>query len=413
MRIGQRVGGEGVDFSAMEEQYLKTVREQSCGKNKVYIYGAGNCGKSLAIFLREHHVKVDGFCVTDSARNMSTLEGLSISGIHELGTQYAECLFLIGTKPGTGATDAIIDVLGKLGIEDFIVLPVGFFEKILSDDAFYRPLLQITPKLGCSINCHFCPQSVFIKAFTSKTRKTMMSLQEFKECLDKTPQNTIIEFAGFVEPFLNPEAAEMMLYVAETGREVSLFTTLVGMDERIWQKIKDISFRKVVLHLPDEKHYADIPMTEEYFSLLKQMVNHKKPDGSNFIDLVNSQAEIHTDVMKIIAGKVLIWSGDLIDRAGNLQAEGARSATVSEGPIYCKTAANVNHNILLPDGSLVLCCMDMGMQHVIGNLLQDSYEDIMQGEIIMSIRKQMSTKELKGLLCRTCTNAVPVERGDS
>ena len=392
----------------LKQQYLTQVREKSVDKERILIYGAGNCGRLLADFLRENNVKVSGFCVTNIKRNQAELEGLPVidwSAVRAIG---ANSLILLGTKPDTAADKAIRDTLMQAGVDDFVPLPNGFFEKVLNNDAFNRPLIQVTPKLGCSVNCHFCPQDVFIKAFSDGKRKPVMSLQEFKCCLDKTPASTIIEFAGFVEPFLNPEAADMILYVAETGREVSLFTTLVGMDKGIWNKLKDVPFRKVVLHLPDEKQYANIPMTDEYFELLRKMVAHKKLDGSNFIDLVNSQAEIHPKVMEIISGKVLVWSGDLIDRAGNLEVEGARSAVVEEGPIYCKTAAHVDHNILLPDGSLVLCCMDMGMKHVIGNLLEESYEDIMHGKIIKDIRKKMAEGNLNGLLCKTCTNAVPI-----
>ena len=392
----------------LKQQYLTQVREKSVDKERILIYGAGNCGRLLADFLRENNVKVSGFCVTNIKRNQAELEGLPVidwSAVRAIG---ANSLILLGTKPDTAADKAIRDTLMQAGVDDFVPLPNGFFEKVLNNDAFNRPLIQVTPKLGCSVNCHFCPQDVFIKAFSDGKRKPVMSLQEFKCCLDKTPTSTIIEFAGFVEPFLNPEAADMILYVAETGREVSLFTTLVGMDKGIWDKLKDVPFRKVVLHLPDEKQYANIPMTDEYFELLRKMVASKKPDGSNFIDLVNSQAEIHPKVMEIISGKVLVWSGDLIDRAGNLEVEGARSAVVEEGPIYCKTAAHVDHNILLPDGSLVLCCMDMGMKHVIGNLLEESYEDIMHGKIIKDIRKKMAEGNLNSLLCKTCTNAVPI-----
>ena len=139
----------------------------------------------------------------------------------------------------------------------------------------------------------------------------------------------------------------MMLYTASTGREVNLFTTLVGMTKEIWEKIKNIPFMLVVFHLPDDKQYANIPMTKEYWALLREMIGAKKPNGAPFVDKVNSQSTIHPDVMKIVEGKVEIDQTQLIDRAGNLSSEDLQSGGIPQGALFCPTAARLNHNILL------------------------------------------------------------------
>lgn len=56
-----------------------------------------------------------------------------------------------------------------------------------------------------------------------------MSLEEFKICLEKLPLNTLVEFAGFVEPFLNEYSIDMMEYANQLGYRMTLFTTLVGL----------------------------------------------------------------------------------------------------------------------------------------------------------------------------------------
>ena len=48
------------------------------------------------------------------------------------------------------------------------------------------------------------------------------------------------------------------------------------------------------------------------------------------------------------------------------------------GGYYCNRALRMNHNVLLPNGDVVLCCMDFGMQHVLGNLKRQSYEEILK-----------------------------------
>lgn len=387
------------------KSYIDIVRTKQAEGKTLVIYGAGKIAKGLYSFLKDSEITVNFFCVTEIADSSKELFGLPVCAMADVQENINNNVcFLIGV--GQGLHSEIVGVLKKNKISEFIKLPVGV--SVLMDERFNRPLIQVTPKTGCNVNCHYCPQELYVKNYYSMPRPGMMSLKDYKMCLDKVPKDAVIEFAGFVEPFLNPEAAEMMLYTASTGREVNLFTSLVGMTWNTWEKIKDIPFTLVVVHLPDVDGYANIPMTEEYWKILKAMVEGKKPTGNPFIDRVNSQSAINPKVMEVVGGRVHVDTTPLIDRAGNLESKKLRSGSVEYGPLFCSTAAKLNHNILLPDGSLVLCCMDFGMKHVLGNLLKEDYDDIMQGDVMNDIVSKMCVNKSKGLLCRTCVRAVPM-----
>ena len=194
----------------------------------------------------------------------------------------------------------------------------------------------------------------------------------------------------------------MVKYAYESGHDVRLFTTSQGLSLPQFREIEDIPFRMVVLHLPDQKGYANIPVTEEYLQLLRYVVQKKKKDGSSFIDFANCQCEPHPKAVEVIDHQVMItW--DMIDRAGNLDDEALRSATCKHEPIYCGRASAYNHNVLLPNGDVVLCCMDFGMQRVLGNLKRQSYEEIMQGEALRSVVRENGGEG--DALCRKCTYA--------
>ena len=47
------------------------------------------------------------------------------------------------------------------------------------------------------------------------------------------------------------------------------------------------------------------------------------------------------------------------------------------------------------------------MQHILGNLLAETYEEIMRGKALQEIRKQMEAEE-SAILCRKCVRAVPL-----
>jgi radical SAM protein with 4Fe4S-binding SPASM domain len=66
----------------------------------------------------------------------------------------------------------------------------------------------------------------------------------------------------------------------------------------------------------------------------------------------------------------------------------------------------MHRHVVLPDGSVSLCCMDFGLQHVLGNLLNVDYNDLHEGGEWEKLRR--SQKELdNNILCRNCEFFVP------
>lgn len=128
--------------------------------------------------------------------------------------------------------------------------------------------------------------------------------------------------------------------------------------------------------------------------LLGYVVRKKKKDGSSFVDFANCQCEPHPKAVKVIDRQVMItW--DMIDRAGNLDDEALRSATCMHEPIYCGRASAYNHNVLLPNGNVVLCCMDFDMQRVLGNLKRQSYEEICRERHCGRLCGKMAEREMR------------------
>ena len=77
--------------------------------------------------------------------------------------------------------------------------------------------LEITTKIGCDINCKYCPQKLLISRYFSENidRPVFMSFETFKTCIDKVPTDVKITFAGMSEPWLNQEFTKMFSYASE------------------------------------------------------------------------------------------------------------------------------------------------------------------------------------------------------
>lgn len=264
--------------------------------------------------------------------------------------------------------------------------------------------LEITTVIGCSMNCVYCPQKLLLSNYfmDNTKRKRKLELDDFKRCIDKLPMGTRVDFSGMAEPWLNDCCTDMVCYASEKGFPIAIYTTLVGMKKNDFDKIKEIPFEEFVLHIPDDQSNAQIDITSEYVDLLLEVSNYKR-DGISIVTGYSCHGDIHPAIKNTIPeGSKLI--ADLISRAGNINSEYVENKN-NIGEITCVACDDdMNHNVLLPDGTVLLCCMDYGMKHVLGNLLLDGYKEIQSSLESEKIRAGLSN-ESQDILCRQCTNA--------
>lgn len=392
----------------MFDKYVKKI-ELDYQEKELYIYGAGKAGSLLYHLLQENGLGVKGFCVSDLSANKNDIEGVPVYQFDQLRIDPERMVFLIGIlERGKKNIRSVIEGAGGRYIED---IPENLLDY---DEEEYkrkrRPTMEITPKIGCSVNCRYCPQKLLLQKYygADSMRKNQMTLEEYKSYLRKLPQNTLIEWAGYVEPFLNPQAADMMLYTHEQGYEQTLFTTLVGATHEDLEKVIGIPFKVVCLHTPDENNYANISVTEDYLHHLKYIVDARRENGDPFVTTANCQSVPHPKILPITAGKIKIYC-EMSDRAGNLEGDSGNMVHFHKnGRIWCDRAAQLNHNVLLPDGTVVLCCNDFGLKHVLGNLGECDYEDLMKSEMMRNVKRALTFDDSLPVICRKCIFAVPV-----
>ena len=249
------------------------------------------------------------------------------------------------------------------------------------------PTLEITtiiPEKGCVVDCVFCPQRTLEEVYKG-TR--ILTLDAFKTMVDKVPTDVRITFAGFTEPWMNKYCTEMVVYAHEQGHPVSVFTTGVGVSIEDMEAIVDIPFAGnpnggFVLHLPDAEMLARHPITPGYLKTL-EWIRDNQHRIKNF-SVMSMGKELHPSVRHIFD-----WapSYDMWSRAGNLIRESVAkpqlitlrdrwNAITHTGPKTCGCVEGLYHNVLLPNGDVSLCCMDYGLEHIIGNLATQTYEDV-------------------------------------
>ncbi len=383
--------------------YYEKAAIESSKYETVVIFGAGSSAAYLYKKMKEQQIEIKAFLVSDKRMNRSDIDGIPIVQMDEIKVDKETALVLVGVSKVS--MQEVTDILGKYGFQHFLEPDEDMAWGDLEETRRNRPAIEITTQIGCPVNCRYCPQDVLVARYFSrdKSRKKRMTLENYKQCLQNLPPDTVITFSGFCEPFLNPECADLMCYTAEHGNRMSLHTTLVGMTMKDFERIKELPFENVILHTPDRDGYANIPITDTYLQVLNSMLDAKNKDGEPLIKIANCQSKPDEKILQIINHRVSFSSDKLVDRAGNIKEEEVAEYINHKGKIICVKSPNLQRNILLPDGSLVLCCMDFGLRHELGNLIYNSYDEIMNSKILHEIKSCMENDG--DILCRKCSIA--------
>ena len=247
--------------------------------------------------------------------------------------------------------------------------------------------LEITTHIGCPVNCADCPQTLLRSRYTGKR---MLSFEDFKKAIDKVPAGTRIDFSGMCEPFVNPQCTDMILYASWKGFPLALYTTLQGASMDDYRRLQSVRYDVVTIHLPDKEGRSHFNITDEYLEVLSHW------ECGNY----SCHGTIDDRVLPYIKNRNLITY--MHDRAGNV-TDRPHIHIHPDRNIWCITSGKaMDHNVLLPDGTVITCCMDYGMTGIFGNLFKQSYDEVLTSPTACAMRETLNHGES---ICRHCSNA--------
>jgi radical SAM protein with 4Fe4S-binding SPASM domain len=275
------------------------------------------------------------------------------------------------------------------------------------------PVMELTTMIGCPLMCTFCPQDNLRDNY-GKDIKYMQPM-DLITVLSKLPKNTRIDFSGMSEPWANPACTTMLETVLYMGFKVAIYTTLYGMTDP--DKVRKIleshpeQVEVIMLHLPDSNgNMKGWKPTTEWMNAFEVMIKTQVPCGIGAMTMDKSGVvhEFLHPYVKQLAG----WQGHT--RADSLDPEQVKGQALSVTPrnefaLTCRSTPFYDRNVLLPNGDVVLCCMDYNLKHVIGNLLKQTYEEMMQGEKLAEIIKMNEAAGFdKCSICKSCENVTRI-----
>ncbi|WP_461935508.1 glycosyltransferase [Nostoc sp.] len=275
-------------------------------------------------------------------------------------------------------------------------------QSILPLDRKRTPILrkiEITTTAGCAVACKFCPQEAFSKGYIRTGALRTFQWEDYVTILDKLPTRVGISFGGMSEPFQHPKCTDMILLAHDRGYIVEIFTTLYGLSYDDLQKLvtglkigSGPTDDRVYVHLPSAGNIEHIPINDNYLCMLKLLL-----DSGLDIEFHYHGERLHESLNVLqLEEKVSPWV--LHDRAEN-ETSFYKKSERKTGKISC--IMNLEVNVLLPNGDLLICSQDFGAKHVIGNLLHDRPEEIYQSTKFRQIQEAMAD-DTTDIMCRYC-----------
>ena len=272
-------------------------------------------------------------------------------------------------------------------------------------------ILEITTTIGCRLACVYCPQGRLISQYKSLTRgrgPNVMSSETFEVCLGRLPAEVDIHFSGYSEPWLNPECTRMVVSAHAAQHQIAVFTTAVGMSPEDVGLLAPIPFKRFSVHLPDANGLMRDAIDDRYLATLAAL-RSGRIQNIDFFSIGPTHAHALAVVGDVAETRLLTL------RAGNLrtlEAFGLKTVGLAHrrrphSPIVCRKD-RIFQNVLLPSGHVALCCMDYGLEHILGNLLESGYHSLHRGDGFLRVL-QDSTVGGANTLCGRCEYAVAGE----
>jgi hypothetical protein len=277
-----------------------------------------------------------------------------------------------------------------------------------------RPTMEITTMIGCSLMCNFCPQDNLREMYGNDVK--YMTLDTFKTALSKVPKNTRIDFSGMAEAWINPAATDMLEHTLISGHNVAIYTTFYNWTIETAERVVQLLYRYraqievLSVHFPDEYGNMKGWKYSTEWEAVFHMVTAAVQDANIKLEAMtmSDHGKVHKDLQHL-GIQLYNWFGH--DRAGSLNKEQVKEqpvhfVTKHERPVSCSKTVNYDQHVLLPNGDVVLCCMDYDLKHVIGNLVKNSYEDLFTGEPMVNLIRENQKNCYSSLsLCKSCTDA--------
>lgn len=250
----------------------------------------------------------------------------------------------------------------------------------------------------CNLSCAFCPPT--------KRKSKIMNVAEFTEIAEKLrPHGSYLYLHIKGEPLMHKDLGEILDICEKLGFQVCITTngTLIKQQKEVLLASKAVHRLHISLH-SFEANEINLSL-EEYIKEIADII--KQADFLTILRLWNGggMEELNESILHMLRGYFTFLRDDKINDRTYLQmgdkfewADMEKESEKNTGFCY----ALRDQIGVLVDGTVVPCCLDNNGDIALGNIFNESLEDIYLGERAQNLYNGFSNRKFAEKLCTTC-----------
>lgn len=268
---------------------------------------------------------------------------------------------------------------------------------------FKKIYIEITNR--CNLNCSFCGKN--------KRDYRDMSLLEFELVINKIKKYTdyiYLHVKG--EPLLYSNLDSLLSICDNTNIKVNITTNGVFLKEKLSVLINHFCIRQINISLHSEnnkKNYFLEVFSSGKILSTKMFISYRIWDLKEYklnkksTEIVNKIIEFY-NLSPVIVDKlyndknIKIASNTFVNKENIFTWPDVDNDILVDGFCYgLKT-----HIAILSNGDIVPCCLDANGEIKLGNIFEDSLDDVLNGDIYKSLLKSFKDNKALHPLCKSC-----------
>ena len=257
----------------------------------------------------------------------------------------------------------------------------------------------------CNLNCSFCSKV--------NRKKGYMTIEEYKKILSKIKDYTnyiYLHVKG--EPLLHPNIIQMIKLADKYNIKVNLTTngTLFNKYAKELGSCKNLNKINFSLHSENKKenyleeifnnikHFS--PKTTIVYRLWTLENNVLDKKSTEIVNKINEYYNLSPETVEKIKNEknIKINSTIYVDKDNYFEWPNINN---HKSCGYC--FALKTHIAILVDGTIVPCCLDSDGIINLGNIYDNSLEEIINSKRYQELQKSFQKRQPKELLCQSCT----------
>ena len=258
---------------------------------------------------------------------------------------------------------------------------------------------------NCNLNCSFCPKT--------KRAKEYMSIENYEEILKKINNYTDYTYLHVKgEPLLHPKIIDIIKLSEKYNLKVNLTTNATLFPKYAKELGTCTNLNKINFSLHSENNIPNY--CEKIFDNIKYLsqkttviyrlwtLKNNKLDkkSTEIVNKIKEYYNLSTETVEEIINKknIKIQSTIYVDKDNEFTWPKITDYK-SEG--YCY--ALKTHIAILVDGTVVPCCLDENGQIPLGNIFNNTLEEIINSDKYQRIKKSFQDRKPCEELCKSCT----------